>query len=205
MNLTLHHRSKKSTTFEMETKTLQFRRNSIYEFQNNNSRSYWDHKENLAPCKMRTSEAKFQQLAKKAKAELNMRQAIKIKVKTELIEEKTLKELMSISRKSESNTPEINLSTIENFHRLPPLLSPIKIRNKVANINKHSSSPFFMQLTERLIDAELKNMIDIFAKNIENLAKSTRNVAETDEIESFVGRKRRYSPLPIRQAKRQIC
>ena len=94
-------------------------------------------------------------------------------------------------------------STMEDFYRTPCLLSPLTVITEIENLVQVNPNPFALQLKERLIDAELKNMIDNFAKNIENLA----NGSETGEIESFIGRKRkvhRNDSLSM-SSKRQKC
>lgn len=89
------------------------------------------------------------------------------------------------------NLPTKTRLDTDYFCSFPSLLSPIKSTRKMflKPISKSESK-------KRLIDPELKNMIDIFAKNIENLANGSRTYKEmkcyeiNDRQELTVGQKR---------------
>lgn len=88
---------------------------------------------------------------------------------------------------------------------LPPMMSPIKgLNTKRIQIN-----PFaFQTQNPRLIDDELRNMIDAFARNIENLANDSNVYRETcasdNTNEMFMdGRKRKTDQSKSQSMKRQ--
>lgn len=117
-----------------------------------------------------------------------------------------------------SKTLKVDLTTIENFYKVPAPISPIKLtlylepyrtRQPVKSIKvevpfESFSSSLVIEPFKPIVDSTMQDMIDIFAKNIESLAKSVGITTEPEEIESFVGRKRKMNSSTA-PGKRQKC
>lgn len=87
---------------------------------------------------------------------------------------------------------EFDIELYSDFYSIPRLLSPIKDLKKKS---KKLINPFAVpqQVKERLIDAELKNMIDNFAMNIEylfNQARVNREIELKDDMISEEGKRK---------------
>ena len=115
---------------------------------------------------------------------------------------KNLQVLQKKTVVEEKSHPQLPIDILA-FLSLPPLLSPIKKSRKLV-LNPFSKP----NLQMKIIDAEMKSFIEIFAKNIENLAKGDTykqmNIPETEDFEDiFIGKKRRSKCNQIYNVKRQ--
>jgi hypothetical protein len=214
----------------MEAVNNKFQGKSIYDLQRENlAKSRLNQKENSRPRKLvNKPEVKLFQLTQKAREELKKRQVInpfatcqlinqmkhdKQPADKRVIDKNIFKKPMNVPVKLENSQQphrevkieqqEITMSMIEDFYRMPPFITPIK--TEASERIEHNPKPFTFESKERLIDDELKNMIDIFSKNIENLANMAMQQKESEEIESFIGRKRKLNSSMMSSMKRQKC